>query len=221
MSTPTSQAVHAHYSSLARSDPKANTTHIQKVAESFGYTPEDLAGIPSGANLGVSCGNPFAIAGIKPGETVIDLGSGGGFDVFQAARKVGPSGLAIGVDSSADMLALARKNAEKSNTTNVKFILADITSIPLEDESADCIISNCVINLLEPEKKKVCFGECFRLLKEGGRLAVSDILAKKVFTEELRRDLGLYVGCVSGASLVGEYEGWLREVGFEGRCPIS
>ncbi|PVH81874.1 putative UbiE/COQ5 family methyltransferase [Cadophora sp. DSE1049] len=215
MSNPTTQAVHDHYSSLARSDPTANTSHALKVASSFGYTPEDLAHIPEGANLGVSCGNPFAIAGIKPGETVIDLGSGGGFDVFQAALKVGPTGLAIGIDSSSDMLALARTNAAKSHTTNVKFILADITAIPLENESADCVISNCVINLLEPEKKKVCFDECFRLLKEGGRLAVSDILAKKVFTEELRRDLGLYVGCVSGASLVGEYEGWLREVGFE------
>ncbi|KAH7407966.1 putative UbiE/COQ5 family methyltransferase [Cadophora sp. MPI-SDFR-AT-0126] len=212
--TTTTQAVHTHYSTLARA-PTANPSHTLKVAQSFGYTTEDLAAIPEGANLGVSCGNPFAIAGIKAGETVIDLGSGGGFDVFQAARKVGPSGLSIGIDANSDMLSLANSNASKSNTKNVKFILADITSIPLEVESADCIISNCVINLLEQDKKKLCFGECFRLLKEGGRLAVSDVLAKKAITGELRGDLGLYVGCVSGASLVGEYEGWLREVGFE------
>ncbi|KAH7356426.1 putative UbiE/COQ5 family methyltransferase [Rhexocercosporidium sp. MPI-PUGE-AT-0058] len=212
--TPTAKAVHAHYSSLALEDPSKNTQHALKVASSFGYTPEDLASVPEGSNLGVSCGNPFAIAGIKPGETVIDLGCGGGFDVFQAAHKVGPTGLAIGVDSSEDMLALSRKNAANSKIENVKFVFADITDIPLEDGSADCVISNCVINLLEERRKKVCFGECFRLLREGGRVAVSDILAKKVFTEELKRDIGLYVGCVSGASLVGDYEAWLREVGF-------
>ncbi|KAG4427106.1 hypothetical protein IFR05_017411, partial [Cadophora sp. M221] len=164
---------------------------------------------------------------IQAGETVIDLGCGGGFDVFQAARKVGTSGLVIGVDSSEEMLALARRNALKVSTStgtgdggedengNVRFVYADITSIPLESGSADCVISNCVINLLEEGRKKVCFEECFRLLREGGRLAVSDILAKKAFTKELRRDIGLYVGCVSGANLVGEYERWLKEVGFE------
>ncbi|KAL2073833.1 hypothetical protein VTL71DRAFT_11159 [Oculimacula yallundae] len=214
----TIKAVHDHYSSIARSNLSANTSHAQEVASSFGYSASELADSPSESNLGLSCGNPFAIAGIKEGETVIDLGSGGGFDIFQASRKVGPSGYALGVDSSADMISLALRNKEKGGNAyaNVQFILSDITAIPLESHSADCIISNCVINLLEQEKKRVCFAECFRLLKEGGRLAVSDILAKKTIPEELRKDLGLYVGCVSGASLVKEYEGWLREAGFEG-----
>lgn len=153
---------------------------------------------------------------LSQGETVIDLGSGAGFDVFQAARKVGPEGLSIGVDMSEDMLALANKNAAKASITNVKFVLAPITKIPLEDASADCIISNCVINLLAPSEKPVCFAEIYRLLKPGGRLAISDILAKKVFPEQLQKDMGLYVGCISGASLVAEYEGRLRDVGFEG-----
>jgi arsenite methyltransferase len=192
----TTQHVIDHYSNLAREDSAKNAEHINKVAESFGYAPEDLANIPEGANLGVSCGNPFAIAGVKAvglsylilllhllpfffltifsktsvesrdantmkGETVIDLGSGAGFDVFQAARKVGPTGLSIGVDMSQDMLSRARQNAEKSSITNVKFILSPITKIPLESESADCIISNCVINLLKTKSPFVllrCLG---------------------------------------------------------------
>jgi arsenite methyltransferase len=147
---------------------------------------------------------------------VIDLGSGAGFDVFQAARKIGPTGLSIGVDMSQDMLDRANRNAEKSNITNVKFILSPITHIPLESETADCVISNCVVNLLPRNEKLVCFSEVYRLLKPGGRLAASDILAKKAFPEDLQRDMGLYVGCVSGASLVEEYESWLREAGFKG-----
>jgi SAM-dependent methyltransferase len=254
----TTQHVIDHYSTLAREGSAQNAEHIKKVAESFGYAPEDLATIPDGANLGLSCGNPFAIAGVKAvslfylilllhcspssflpflskteeesrdansmkGETVIDLGSGAGFDVFQAARKVGPTGLSIGVDMSQDMLSRAKQNAEKSSITNVKFVLSPITKIPLESETADCIISNCVINLLAQDEKPVCFSEVFRLLKPGGRLAISDILAKKKFPDELRKDLALYVGCISGASLVKEYEGWLKEVGFEGMStpPIS
>lgn len=243
-----------HYSSLARDESTKNDEHIKKVAESFGYAPEDLAGIPEGANLGVSCGNPLAVAGLKPvcslsssspfpflcllyfpqcfkgkerhshvldvnlpqGETVLDLGSGAGFDVFQAARKVGPTGLAIGIDLSESMLTRARSNAAKSGIENVKFVLGSISDIPLEDESVDCVISNCVINLLPTEQKETCFREIARVLKKGGRVAVSDILAKKPMPAELRGDLGLYVGCVSGASEVGEYEGWLRGAGFEG-----
>lgn len=155
------------------------------------------------------------------GETVLDLGSGAGFDVFQAARKVGPEGLSIGVDMSQDMLSRAEINATKGSVTNVKFVLSPITKIPLEAETLDCVISNCVINLLEESQKKICFAEVYRLLKPGGRLAVSDILAKKLISDELRTDLGLYVGCISGASLVDEYEAWLREVGFEGRLPFT
>ncbi|KAH8748365.1 S-adenosyl-L-methionine-dependent methyltransferase, partial [Hyaloscypha sp. PMI_1271] len=196
MSAITSQVVINHYSALARENNTRNAEHIKKVAESFGYSAEDLAGIPEEANLGVSCGNPLAVAGLKAGETVIDLGSGAGFDVFQAARKVGPIGLSIGVDMSQDMLSRAEKNASKASITNVKFVLSPITKIPLESESANCIISNCVINLLQQDEKPVCFGEVYRLLKPGGRLAVSDILAKKEFTEELKSDMGLYVGCI-------------------------
>jgi arsenite methyltransferase len=251
----TTQHVIDRYSNLAREDSAKNAEHIKKVAESFGYAPEDLAAIPEGANLGVSCGNPFAVAGVKAvslsylilllhilpfsslrflsktniesrdanklkGETVIDLGSGAGFDVFQAARKVGHTGLSIGVDMSQDMISRAKQNAEKSSITNVKFILSPITKIPLESESADCIISNCVINLLAQDEKPICFAEVFRLLKPGGRLAVSDILAKKEFPDELRKDLALYVGCISGASLVEEYEEWLKEVDFEGMSSL-
>ncbi|KAF8855484.1 putative UbiE/COQ5 family methyltransferase [Acephala macrosclerotiorum] len=215
MTSITTQKVSDHYSAIAREDTSSNAEHIRKVAESFGYSAEDLASVPEGANLGVSCGNPLAVAGLKAGETVIDLGSGAGFDVFQAARKVGPNGLSIGIDMSQDMLDRANKNAEKSSITNVKFVLAPITKIPLESECADCIISNCVINLLAREDKLVCFKDVFRLLRPGGRLAVSDILAKKIFPEELRRDMGLYVGCISGASLVSEYEQWLKEAGFD------
>jgi arsenite methyltransferase len=152
---------------------------------------------------------------------VIDLGSGAGFDVFQAARKVGPRGLSIGVDMSQDMLSRAEENAAKASIMNVKFILSQITKIPLDDASADCIISNCVINLLTPSEKPVCFAETYRLLKPGGRLAVSDILAKKPLTQEMQKDMGLYVGCISGASMVNEYEDWLKEAGFTGYIAIS
>jgi len=155
------------------------------------------------------------------GETVIDLGSGAGFDVFQASRKVGPTGLAIGIDMSQDMLTKAIFNAEKSHITNTKFLLSPITKIPLESETADCIISNCVINLLQQNEKPGCFKEIYRLLKPGGRLAISDIMAKKTFPEELRRDVGMYAGCLSGASLVSEYETWLGEAGFEGMSLLT
>lgn len=147
---------------------------------------------------------------------MIDLGCGAGFDIFQAARQVGQNGMAIGVDMSQDMLARARSNAEKGGFVNVRFILSHITKISLEDRSVDCVISNCVVNLLPQAEKLVCFKEVFRLLRPGGRMAVSDILAKKEFPEELRTDIGLFVGCISGASLVGEYENWLKEAGFEG-----
>ncbi|KFY51362.1 hypothetical protein V496_08862 [Pseudogymnoascus sp. VKM F-4515 (FW-2607)] len=207
--------VNDHYSSLARENTAANEEHIRKVALSFGYNPADLSSIPDGANLGVSCGNPLAIAGLKEGETVVDLGSGGGFDVFQAAGKVGPTGKSIGVDLSDDMLELAAKNLSKSALTNVSFVKAPITATTLPSGEADCIISNCVINLVPGADKALVFSEIWRLLKPGGRVAVSDILARKELSPELKGHLGLYVGCISGASLVGEYEAWLRGVGFQ------
>ncbi|KFY23158.1 hypothetical protein V493_06045 [Pseudogymnoascus sp. VKM F-4281 (FW-2241)] len=149
------------------------------------------------------------------GETVIDLGSGGGFDVFQAATKVSPTGKSIGVDISDDMLELAAKNLSKSSLTNVSFVKAPITATTLPSGDADCIISNCVINLVPGADKALVFSEIWRLLRPGGRVAVSDILARKELSPELKGHLGLYVGCISGASLVGEYEGWLKGVGFK------
>ncbi|KAF1999849.1 ubiE/COQ5 methyltransferase [Amniculicola lignicola CBS 123094] len=203
-----------HYSQIAKGE--KNTGYESKVAAAFGYSEEELTSIPQDANLGVSCGNPTALANLKEGETVIDLGSGAGFDVFLAAAKVGSKGRAIGVDMNKDMLDRAQRNLFKSSSTNITFIEAEITSIPLNDGSADCIISNCVINLVPQSEKMHVFQEMYRLLKSGGRIAVSDILAKKPLPADFREDMAAYVGCISGASQVTEYEGWLRDVGFEG-----
>ncbi|KAK7715851.1 hypothetical protein SLS63_011267 [Diaporthe eres] len=181
------------------------------VAKAFGYSEEELADIPKESNLGLSCGNPMAMASIREGETVIDLGSGAGFDVFLAANKVGPSGKVIG-----DMLARANEIKAKHNKTNVSFVDAHITDMSaIPSGTADCIISNCVINLVPEADKPLVFREMHRLLKPGGRIAVSDILAKKPLPERLRANMALYVGCVSGASLVGQYERYLAEAGFE------
>ncbi|KAF2675884.1 putative ubiE/COQ5 methyltransferase [Lentithecium fluviatile CBS 122367] len=197
-------------SALASSNPK----YSEAVASAFGYSAEDLASIPADSNLGLSCGNPLALAGLKEGETVVDLGSGAGFDCFLAARKVGEKGKVMGVDMNGDMLAKARQNAEKANISNVSFVASRITSIALPDASADVIISNCVINLVPAAEKHLVFREIYRLLKPGGRLAVSDILLKKDLSEELRNDMALYTGCVAGASRKEEYEKWLKEAGF-------
>jgi len=166
-------------------------------------------------NLGVSCGNPLVTAKLAKGEVVVDLGSGGGFDVFLAASKVGPDGKAIGVDISKDMLELARKNAEKSGVSNVSFIEALITSIPLPSDSVDCVISNCVINLVPEADKPMVFKEIFRLLKPGGRASISDILAKTELPAEFKRSMALYVSCIAGASQVKDYERYLKEAGFK------
>ncbi|KAI9036915.1 uncharacterized protein KD926_001159 [Aspergillus affinis] len=184
------------------------------LARAFGYSAEDLASLPEKANLGVSCGNPVAVAGIKEGETVVDLGSGAGIDVFLAAQKVGPQGKAIGVDMTEEMISLARRNATRSNLQNTLFIQSPITSIPLEDSTVDCIISNCVINLVPHQDKPVVFAEIARLLKPGGRVAVSDILARRELPAAILDDMALYVGCVAGASQVTEYRAWLEGVGL-------
>ncbi|KAL1840407.1 hypothetical protein VTJ49DRAFT_481 [Mycothermus thermophilus] len=211
------EKVREHYSSASR---MTSVKYGETVAKSFGYSADELANIPQDANLGLSCGNPLAIASLKEGETVIDLGSGAGFDVFLAAKKVGTSGRAIGVDMNDDMLARAERikssqPASYGPTSHISFVKSNITSIDLPSETADCIISNCVINLVPAPEKPAVFREMHRLLKPGGRVAVSDILAKKPFTEELKRDVALYVGCVAGASEVREYETWLREAGFK------
>ncbi|KAL2021679.1 hypothetical protein VTK56DRAFT_6771 [Thermocarpiscus australiensis] len=219
------EQVREHYSSASRT---TSVKYGETVAKSFGYSAEELASIPQGANLGLSCGNPLAIASLKEGETVIDLGSGAGFDVFLAAKKVGPSGRAIGVDMNDDMLARANRikasqQPAPAATTddNITFVKGNITSVPLGDSTADCIISNCVINLVPRRDKPAVFREMHRLLRPGGRVAVSDILAKKELPERLRADVALYVGCIAGASTVGEYEAWLKDAGFEGAMIVD
>ena len=187
-----------------------STTTLSKA---LGYSTQDLNQIPTEANLGLGCGNPVAIASLKPGEVVLDLGSGGGLDCFLAAKQVGETGLVIGVDMTPEMVSKARQNAVKSGYKNVEFRLGEIENLPAADNSIDVIISNCVINL-SPEKKKV-FQESFRVLKPGGRLSVSDIVATAPLPEDIQKDLALYVGCVSGAAQIAELEQILKAAGFE------
>jgi SAM-dependent methyltransferase len=182
-------------------------------ADALGYSAEDSAIVPEDANLGLGCGNPLAIASLQPGQTVLDLGSGAGFDSFLAARAVGPSGTVIGVDMTHEMLAKARANAKKHGFNNVEFRLGEIEALPVADQSVDVIISNCVINL-SPEKARV-FREAHRVLKPGGRLAVADIVATAMLPEEVRGDWAAYTGCMAGASQMGDLEEMLRQAGFD------
>ncbi|KAK0644327.1 S-adenosyl-L-methionine-dependent methyltransferase [Cercophora newfieldiana] len=206
--------VREHYSAASRG---STAQYSEAIAKSFGYSEAELANTPEGANLGLSCGNPLAIASLREGETVIDLGSGAGFDIFLASPKLGPAGRAIGVDMNDDMLARANsiKASKGAAADNVTFVKGNITDIPLESNTADCIISNCVINLVPAQEKPLVFKEMHRLLKPGGRVAVSDILAKKELPEKMRNDLALYVGCIAGTSQLAEYEQWLKEAGFD------
>lgn len=184
-----------------------------RLQELLGYDARDLAGAPEGANLGLGCGNPVALASLKAGETVVDLGSGGGFDCFLAAERVGSRGRVIGVDMTAEMVAKARRNAEAAGVANVAFRLGEIEHLPVADASADIIISNCVINL-SVDKAQV-FRDAFRVLKPGGRLAVSDIVAIKSLPPEIQKDLALVSACVGGASTVVETRAMLEHAGFE------
>src|SRR3954452_17329858 len=202
------------YGSVATSGLSSDHEGVKAIAAAFGYSPEELASIPAEANMGLSCGNPTATANLREGETVVDLGSGGGLDVFLAARKVGPTGRAIGIDMTPEMLDLARRNAEKSGLTNVEFHRATIDRLPLPDASADCVISNCVINLA-PDKAAV-FRAVARVLRPGGRLAVSDIALKRELPSELGDDLMAYVGCIAGAIPIEEYRTGLAAAGFIG-----
>jgi ubiquinone/menaquinone biosynthesis C-methylase UbiE len=179
----------------------------------MGYSPEEVQAVPVGADLGLGCGNPQAIAALQPGETVLDLGSGAGFDCFLAVRQVGPTGQVIGVDMTAEMVAKARANAREAGYANVEFRLGEIEHLPVADASVDVIISNCVINL-SPDKPQV-FREAFRVLRPGGRLAISDIVTTAPLPEEVRNDLALYAGCIAGAATIAELEAMLGESGFD------
>ncbi len=212
MSETITQAVKSKYGSVATSGLSTEHDGVRAVAEAFGYSAEELASIPAEANMGLSCGNPTAFASLQPGEVVVDLGSGGGLDVLLAARRVGPSGRAIGIDITPEMIALARSNAAKSGLSNLEYHLAAIDALPLPDSSVDCVISNCVINLAQD--KPAVFREIARVLKPGGRLAVSDIALKKELPEEIGHDLMAYVGCIAGAILIDDYVQGLRDAGF-------
>lgn len=181
-------------------------------SQKLGYSAAELAALPEGAELGLGCGNPTAIAALSPGEVVVDLGSGAGVDCFLAARVVGEKGRVIGVDMTAEMLSRARGNARKGGYANVEFRLGEIEHLPVADNSVDVILSNCVINL-STDKPQV-FREAYRVLKPGGRLAVSDIVALQPLPEAIRGDVAHYTGCVAGASLVDEVERMLQEAGF-------
>ena len=182
-------------------------------ATALGYSAEDTAAAPEAANLGLGCGNPLAIASLKEGQVILDLGSGAGFDCFLAARAVGISGKVIGVDMTHEMLRKARENAQKNGFTNVEFRLGEIEALPVADNSVDVIISNCVINL-SPEKQRV-FNEAFRVLKSGGRLAVADMVATAPLPDDVKTDWAAYTGCMAGASQITELERMLQTSGFK------
>jgi SAM-dependent methyltransferase len=188
------------------------TENAADLATSFGYSSDELAALPEGANLGLSCGNPQALAALKPGETVLDLGSGAGFDVFLASPKVGPTGRVIGVDMTDAMLQRARAYAEKSGFANVEFRKGEIEALPIDDNSVDVAISNCVLNLV-PDKDRA-FREIQRVLKPGGRLAVSDMAWEVEPEFSVRRDLEAIVGCIVGALVLADYVQRLKRAGF-------
>jgi arsenite methyltransferase len=205
-------SVKAKYGAVAESSLSTDHAGVKAVAEAFGYTAEELTSIPAAANMGLSCGNPTATAHLRPGEVVVDLGSGGGLDVFLAAQQVGPTGRAIGIDMTPAMIDRARANAASGNYTNVEFFLSTIDKLPLPDASVDCVISNCVLNLA-PDKPAV-FREIARVLKPGGRLAVSDIALKSELPTAIASSLAAYVGCIAGALPIEIYRSELVNAGF-------
>jgi len=215
------EAVRESYGQIAESSSSCCDTSCctpgaqapQLLSLQLGYSQQDLVAVPEGANLGLGCGNPQAIANLQPGEVVLDLGSGAGFDCFLAARQVGPGGRVIGVDMTAQMISKARANAQQDGYDNVEFRLGEIEHLPVADASVDVIISNCVINL-SPDKGDV-FAEAFRVLRPGGRLAVSDVVAFARIPDEVRDDMALLSSCISGAEEVGVVERLLHEAGFE------
>lgn len=207
------QTIRQQYGAVATSGLSSNHAGVRAVAEAFGYSADELGSIPATANMGLSCGNPTAFASLRPGEVVVDLGCGGGLDVFLAAKRVGVTGRAIGIDITPAMIDLANANASRAGASNVEFHLATIDDLPLPASSVDCVISNCVINLA-PNKKAV-FAEIARVLKPGGRLAVSDIALKQSLPPELGADLMAYIGCIAGAISFDEYRTGLAAAGFD------
>lgn len=190
-----------------------NIAQTQDISKKIGYTEEELKAVPEGANLGLGCGNPVALASLKGGETVLDIGSGAGFDCFLVANKVGKNGYVIGVDMTPEMIEKARENARKGNYKNVEFRLGEIENLPVADNSVDVVISNCVINL-SPDKKRV-FKEAFRVLNSGGRLIISDIVLLKELPDFIKNSIEAYIGCISGAAMKDEYIEAIKAAGFQ------
>lgn len=216
------QVVREGYAKIAKQDSSCcapvssccgSTDLAQDISESIGYTEEELKAVPEGANLGLGCGNPVALASLTEGETVLDLGSGAGLDCFLAADKVGESGRVIGVDMTPEMIEKARENARKGNYANVEFRLGEIENLPVADNAVNIVISNCVINLA-PDKRRV-FTEVFRVLKPGGRLMISDIVLLKELPDSIKSSVEAYVGCLSGAVMKGEYIEAIKAAGFQ------
>ncbi|NCO96792.1 MAG: arsenite S-adenosylmethyltransferase [Candidatus Aenigmarchaeota archaeon CG_4_10_14_0_8_um_filter_37_24] len=214
MKNKTKQIVKKKYSEIAKKSSSCCRCDCSTgdISESIGYTKEDLKSVPEGSNLGLGCGNPTALAELKEGDVVLDLGSGAGFDVFLAANRVGKKGHVIGVDMTEEMIDKAKENARKGGYKNVEFKLGDIEDLPIENASVDVIITNCVINLA-PDKSKV-FKEAYRVLKKGGKICVSDIVLLKELSEEQRNDKDLLTGCVAGALLKKDYIDKIKEIGF-------
>jgi ubiquinone/menaquinone biosynthesis C-methylase UbiE len=200
------------YARIARDHGEADGARARAHSRALGYSEEELDAVPEGANLGVGCGNPTAIGALHPGETVVDLGSGAGFDAFLAARQVGPGGRVIGVDMTDAMLEKARENARKVGLANVEFRKGRIEALPLEDASVDVILSNCVVNL-SPEKDRV-YREAWRVLRPGGRAMISDIVLERALPREVIESVDALLGCIGGASLRAEYLETIRKAGF-------
>jgi arsenite methyltransferase len=206
-------SVKSKYGAVAESSLSSDHAGVKAVAEAFGYTAEELTSIPAAANMGLSCGNPTATAHLKPGEVVVDLGSGGGLDVFLASKILGPEGRAIGIDMTTAMIERSRENAQTGGYTNVEFYQSTIDQIPLPDASVDCVISNCVVNLALD--KPAVFREIARVLKPGGRVAISDIALKQELPEAVAQSMAAYVGCIAGAILMDDYRAGLLAAGFQ------